>query len=227
METEQQKETPRNYLGGSRLGEECARKLQYEYENAPKSRNFKGSTLRIFKRGHNGEADMINWMRLAGFVMVTEKEDGKQLGFYTAKDPQTGNSRISGHYDGIINEAPIDMACPAIWEHKVLGAKGWRACLKHGIKKSKPVYYGQVNTYMAYSGLTENPALFTVMNADTQEIYSELVPFDAAEAQDCTDRGVQVIQATAAGERLPRSYPDEDFYLCKFCDYRESCWELV
>lgn len=224
MQALQQAERARDYLGGSRLGEDCARKLQYEYEGAPKDRQFNGRTLRIFKRGHDGEANMIEWMRQAGFLMVTENDNGGQLGFYTAvKD---GRARIRGHYDGIIHDAPVAMACPAIWENKVVGAKGWRGVQKHGVQKQYPGYYGQIQTYMAYSDLTENPALFTALNADTQEVYSELVPFDAQTAQECTDRGVQVIQATDAGERLPRPYPDEEFFKCKFCDYRETCWGL-
>ena len=37
--------------------------------------------------------------------------------------------------------------------------------------------------YRAYLELHEHPAIFTAINADTMEIYTELVPFDAALAQ--------------------------------------------
>jgi CRISPR/Cas system-associated exonuclease Cas4 (RecB family) len=50
------------------------------------------------------------------------------------------------------------------------------------------------------------------------------MPFDAKLAQECTYRGVQVLQASEAGDRIPRPYPDADFFKCKFCDYREVCW---
>lgn len=226
MQAENAQQKRRTYLGGSRLAEECARKLQYEYTGAAKSRDFPGRILRIFERGHSGESLMIRRLRLAGFEMVTEKPDGGQLGFKTAWDRKTKTHRIRGHYDGVITKAPegFDLAVPCIWEHKVLGAKGWRALVKHGLEKQYPVYAGQVATYQAYAELTDNPALFTAENADSGEVHPVLVPFNAKLAQECTDRGVQVLQAVEQGEMLPRPYPDEDFFKCKFCDYREGCW---
>ena len=79
MEAQNQAQARREYLGASRLGEECARKLQYEYTGAPKSRQFPGEVLRIFDRGHAGEAAMSKRLRLAGFEIVTETQRGGQL----------------------------------------------------------------------------------------------------------------------------------------------------
>ena len=226
MEAQNQAQARREYLGASRLGEECARMLQYEYTGAPKSRQFPGEDLRIFDRGHAGEAAMSKRLRLAGFEIVTETQRGGQLGFETA------GGRIKGHTDGIITAAPADfpMQVPAVWEHKVLGNKAWTATAKNGVRSEKPVYAGQIATYQVYFEgkfnlpLTKNPALFTAENADNGQLYAELVPFDPRLAQECSDRGVQVIQATDAGETLPRAYNSPDFYLCKFCDYAERCW---
>ena len=50
--------------------------------------------------------------------------------------------------------------------------------------------------------LTENPALFTVMNKDTSEIYYELIPFNKDLAQKTSDKGVEILKATKAGEML-------------------------
>lgn len=224
MEAENQSQKPRNYLGASRLGEECARMLQYEYMGAPKSRQFPGEVLRIFERGHTGEANMVKRLRLAGFEIVTETQRGGQLGFETA------NGRIKGHCDGVITATPIGIKVPCIWEHKVLGNKAWSAVSKNGVRKEKPIYAGQIATYQPYLEakfdlpLTENPALFTAENADNGKLYAELVPYDAKLAQDCTDRGVQVLQAVDAGETLPRAYASQDFFKCRFCDFNERCW---
>ena len=73
--------------------------------------------------------------------------------------------------------------------------------------------------------LTENPALFTVMNKDTSEIYYELVPFDKGLAQRTSDRGVEILQATKANEMLPRVASNSDYFTCKFCDFRQTCWK--
>ena len=49
-------QTPRDYLGGSRLGVPCERALQYEYAQAPKDdgAEFDGRTLRIIAAGPDG-----------------------------------------------------------------------------------------------------------------------------------------------------------------------------
>ena len=73
-------------------------------------------------------------------------------------------------------------------------------------------------------GLHEHPAIFTAVNADSMEIYAELVPFDAALAQKMSDRAVRVIQATEAGELLPRAFAEASHFECKFCSYAQRCW---
>ena len=219
---------PRTYLGGSRLGVECLRALGYEYSRTPKDpdRGFSGETYRIFDMGHDGEERMIEYLRLAGFKMVTEKPGGGQIGFAIAPHPETGEPRIAGHLDGVIVDGPEieGAAWPALWECKYLGDKGWKDTLRKGLKISKPIYYAQVQTYMAYLDLSANPCLFTAVNRNTGEIYAELVPFDALAAQTASDRGACVVSAMSPDE-LPRIGKDQTDFRCKWCDYAARCWE--
>src|SRR3546814_17845361 len=60
-----------------------------------------------------------------------------------------------------------------------------------------------MQTYMAYLGLGDYPALFTALNKDTGEIYAELVPYVPAVAQRASDKGVMGI-SSASPEDLPR-----------------------
>lgn len=209
---------PRTYLGGSRLGEECGRKLQYEYRGTP-GKPLTAKLHLIFTAGHGGEDAVAALLRAAGFDLRTHGKDGKQFGFETA------GGRIKGHIDGVICDGPAECGpYPYLWEQKFVGAKYWQAIVKHGVAKERPVYAGQIATYQAYMDLTENPALFGFANRDTGELAFERVPFDARLAQECTDRGVQVIMAEEAGELLPRPYPDADFFKCRFCDFSGGCW---
>ena len=227
MQAKQQAETPRNYLGGSRLGEECQRKLGYEYFKAPKDpgKEFKGKTLRVFERGHDGEARMAARLRLAGFTLITEKSDGSQIGFKTGWDEDGQRYKLAGNLDGVITAAPWEagLAVPALWENKVLGETSWKDTVRKGVRASKPVYYAQMQVYMAYLDLTANPGLFTAENGNTGEIYSERVPFDATEAQRASDRGVAVVSA-ASPEELPRIASTSTDFRCKFCDFAQRCW---
>jgi hypothetical protein len=225
MEAHNRQQAPRTYLGASRLGEECERKLGYEYHHHPKDegRNFKGATLRIFDRGHDAETRMADYLRRAGFTVLTEKPNGGQFGFQTAWDEQMLIYRISGHCDGVITAGPGVMAYPALWEMKALGDKGWKDTVKKGVKVSKPVYYAQMQLYMAYLGLTDNPGLFTALNGNDGRIYAELVPFDPAAAQAASDRGARVVSALTINE-LPRIGRDSTDFRCKFCDFAGACW---
>ncbi|MBX9740492.1 MAG: hypothetical protein K2X62_10480 [Beijerinckiaceae bacterium] len=224
--------SPRDYLGGSRLGHPCERALQFEFTGAPKDegRDFNGQTLRIFAIGHALEDLAVAWLRAAGVDLYTRKgnrPDGGQFGFEVAR------GRIRGHVDGIIAAGPDDLglACPALWECKTMNAKNWRACVKDGVAKSKPVYAAQIALYQAYMdasipGLASNPALFTAINKDTAELHHELVPFDADLAQRISDRGVRILQAMDAGELLPRIATSADFFECRMCSWANRCWDL-
>ena len=223
---------PRTYLGASRLGHACERALQFEFAGAPKDEgaDFGGQTLRIFEIGHQLEDLAIRWLRAAGIDLYTRRgnrPDGEQFGFSVA------GGRIRGHVDGIIADAPaaLGLRTPALWECKTMNAKNWRACVKDGVTKSKPVYAAQIAVYQAYMeasvpGISAAPAVFTAINKDTAEMHHELVPFDADLAQRMSDRAVRILQATDAGELLPRIATSRDFFECRFCPWAERCWGL-
>ena len=221
----------RTYLGASRLGVACERALQFEYAQAPKDdgRDFDGQTLRIFAAGHLFEDMAVGWLRKAGFELYTtrgNRPDGGQFGFSVA------GGRIRGHVDGIIaGGRPEGMlpGVPALWECKSLNARSWKDTVKRGVMLSKPVYAAQIAVYQAYleatvPGISQNPALFTAINKDTAELHHEPVPFDGALAQRMSDRAVRIIQATEAGELLPRLAQSSDFHECRFCSWSDRCW---
>jgi hypothetical protein len=209
----------RTYLGASRIGEPCLRRLVYEATHTPEDpdKTITGKTLRIFEAGHVFEDLSIRWMRAAGFNLRTHKKNGEQFGFATAQ------GRVRGHIDGVIVDGPsIGLAWPALWEHKALGNKGWTDFVKRGLQLSKPIYWAQVHLYMAYMELSQ--CLFTALNKDTEELWHEAVPFDPAEAQRQSDKAVDVLRAIDAQELPPRFAAHADFYLCKFCPFHDRCW---
>ncbi len=224
--------SPRDYLGGSRVGVACERALQFEFTATPKDAgsDFSGRTLRIFAMGHALEDLAIGWLRSAGIEIFTRKgnrPDGEQFGFSAA------GGRLRGHVDGIITQAPeaLGLGSPALWECKTMNAKNWRACVKDGVAKSKPVYAAQIALYQAYMeasvpGISAAPALFTAINKDTAELHHELVPFDPDLAQRMSDKAVRILQATDAGELLPRMTTNPDFFECRFCAWATRCWEM-
>jgi len=145
---ERDAQTPRDYLGASRLGVNCERALQFEYTQTPvdPGRAFSGRLLRVFEVGHQLEELVIRWLRLMGFDLYTRNARGGQFGFSVAQ------GRIKGHVDGILNSGPasLGMSYPALWECKTMNDKSWRDTVKNGVAKSKPVYAAQMAVYQAY-----------------------------------------------------------------------------
>lgn len=216
---EESKRVPRQYLGGSRLGVECLRSLQFEVMNidVDPGKEISGRIYRIFHRGHQGEEWMKVWMAQAGFVI-----GGTQDGFKLCDD------LIAGHVDGIITHGPDNFGpYPRLWECKVLGNKGISKLNNHRLKKAYPVYYAQMQIYMAAMDLDINPGLFTALSADTMSIYAESIDFDGEYAQQTYTRGERVIRACQDGFYLPRISQDRDFFVCKMCNWQNKCHAMT
>jgi len=206
-------ENSRHYLGASAIGAECLRKVQYDWQVAPVHLS---RTLDIFARGHFLEEMSRQHLLRCGFKFAP----AERLGFSAA------DGLFRGHADGIIVAGPElpGFAYPSLWEHKGLNSRGWRAIERDGLERAYPQYAAQVWLYQAYLDVTENPALFTVTNADTCERLHLLVLFNAEQAQAWSDRAVAVIEATRAGELLPRGFNDSTDWHCRMCGHTTRCW---
>jgi hypothetical protein len=208
-------EPPRPYLGASIVGSDCLRKVQYDWWCKPA---HPARVREIFARGHYFEAQSRERLIAAGFKFSPPE----RLAFSAV------DGLLRGHADGIITAGPNlpgeDLAFPFLWEHKCVNAKNWRALERDGLEKTFPQYAAQVSLYQAYLDLN-NSALFTALNADTCERLHSLVPFNAERAQLWSDRAVTVIEATRAGELLPRNFDDPQDWHCRMCSHRERCWE--
>jgi hypothetical protein len=207
-------ELPRPYLGASIIGHECARRIQFDWWCKP---TLPARTREIFERGHYFEERTRQHLKAIGFKFAPLKA----LAFIAL------DGAFRGHADGIIIHGPdlpgAYLIYPFVWEHKALNGRGWREVERDGLGKNHLQYLAQVSLYQAYLDVT-NPALFTATNADTCERLHFLVPFDAERAQAWSDRAVNIIEATRAGELLPRAFDDPDDWRCRMCPHKERCW---
>lgn len=228
LEQHRDQETPRHYLGASRLGVECLRALQYEYLHTPKDAGqaFSPRLLRIFEAGHVFESLMLRWLTRAGLTIKTHTPSGEPYGF-SALD-----GRLRGHVDGIITSLPkvLNVTGPVLWECKSLKHSEFLGLVKKGVHVAKPVYAAQMAIYQAYMeahfvGLSENPALFSAIDKDTAQIHIEWVTFDGELAQRVSDKALNIIEASDINERLPRVAKDASFYQCRLCAWQTRCWQ--
>jgi hypothetical protein len=219
------KEESRNYLGASVVGHDCERHVQFHLLAArgevsrptPEPR-----ILRIFDRGNVYEDKCRALLSQAGFVF----EPGK-LTWPDMVEEQAGfeefDGRFKGHIDGQINRGPdTTMVYPLLWEHKCLGNKGFTKLEKDKLKEYSNTYFGQCQIYMHYMKLGN--CLFSATNADTMEIYHELIPYDEDYANGLLGRVAHVLMVTDAGEMVPRCTQDRNLFTCKWCDFAGECW---
>src|SRR5215831_754246 len=204
-------ELPRPYLGASIVGHDCLRRIQYDWWIKPE---LPARTREIFDRGHYFEERARRLLIAAGFKFAPS----------TAIAFTAVGGALRGHADGIIIHGPALQGTyviyPLIWEHKCVKGTSWREIERAGLEKKHSKYLAQVALYQAYLNIT-NPALFTVTNADTCEWLHFFVPFDAERAQLWSDRALNIIGATRAGELLPHGYDDPKDWHCRVCAHRE------
>ena len=206
-------EQTRGYLGASAIGHECLRRVQFDWMFDP---DHPARLRDIFDRGHYFEARSREHFIRAGFKFASDD----RLRFTALA------GLLSGHADGIFVDGPKirDIAYPCLWEHKAVNAKGWRALDRDGLEKAYPQYGAQVSLYQHFLGVDANPAIFTAVNADTCERVHLLVPYDAGTTRATLMRAKTVIEATQAGELLPRFTTDPNNWRCRLCGHRERCW---
>ena len=211
----------RDYLGVSILGYGCLRKIQYSWKNAAPDSPHSAKTLRIFQRGHLFEEMVATYLRNAGFELITEKT--RKL-----EDPPLDfmEGNFGGHTDGIIVSGPAieGLSYPFLWENKAVGVKSWTNLIREvPLREKDNTYAVQIAVYQAMLGLP-NPALFTVVNSNTMEIHCEFVELETEYAQKALDRACLIL-SSAKNELLPRVSNDSDYFECKMCSYRNTCWE--
>jgi hypothetical protein len=134
---------PRPHLGASMLGGVCERRIWLSFRWAVQPK-FSGRILRLFRRGHQEEANIIKDLRAIGvMVKPVDTQDGVNFG-----------SHVSGSIDAIIDggvpEAPTKRH---IGEFKTHSLKSFNDVEAKGVEKSKPEHYAQMQVYMHGTGI--------------------------------------------------------------------------
>jgi len=201
-------EVPRSHLGASTLGHVCDRWLWLSFRWAVQP-TFPGRILRLFRRGHQEEANIISDLRSIG-MDVREVSSQHRVDF---------GSHVSGSLDAIINKGvPEAPNSKHIAEFKTHSKKSFDALAKDGVEKSKPEHFVQMQVYMAGTGIDR--ALYLAVCKDDDRIYTERVKFDKDVALPAIERG----QRIALTDRMPEPISsDASWYQCKFCDAHEFC----
>ena len=205
---EAKSEVPRSHLGASTLGHACDRWLWLSFRWAVQP-SFPGRILRLFRRGHEEETNIINDLRAIG-MDVRKVSSQHRVDF---------GSHVSGSLDAIIDSGvPEAPKTKHVAEFKTHSKKSFDALVKDGVEKSKPEHFVQMQVYMAGTGLDR--ALYLAVCKDDDRIHTERVKLD----KDVADKAVRRGHYIALSDRMPQPLStDPSWYQCKFCDAQEFC----
>lgn len=219
---------PRNYLGMSGIGNECLRAQWFNWRWCTKKKII-ARLNRIFTRGHLEEESIIMDLTSIG-VDVFRRAGGKTV-------PMTGRigetqetlhgfeNHAKGHPDGRLLGVIESPKTEHLLEIKTMKDTKFTNLCKatatrdygEGIRKSFPVYFGQLTRYMDKMKLKR--ALFIATNKDTQSRKYIRVKIDKKLAMVLREREENIVMS-----QLPpvRKYKPEHFQ-CTWCDHHEMC----
>lgn len=225
------KEGFRTHLGASLVGAECARAIWYGFRWTTKG-DHTGRLMRLFNRGHLEEARFIAILLTIGCTVYQQDENGKQFRISGA------DGHFGGSGDGVVIGLPeLATGTAALAEFKTHSEKSfielagtlkeWREYCNDpehlvfpgkGVREAKFEHFVQMQVYMRKMGLS--CALYMAVNKNTDDLYAEIIPLDAAIADQYIDRGEKIVWLKEAPKGISNS---AGFFKCRFCDHNPVC----
>jgi hypothetical protein len=201
----------RTYLGGSAIGDECERKLWYNFRWAKKP-EFIGRMHRLFNYGHRLEDVLVDELRDAGITVYQHDEDGEQFAMKAVR------GHFGGHADGKGIGFPGKENVMHLLEFKSHNHKSFAKLEKEGVRKSKPIHFAQCQVYMGLLGLER--AYYLAENKDNSDLYEEYIDFDEVVFKSLGTKAKRIIESPVAPDRLSES---PAFWICRWCDFKDIC----
>jgi hypothetical protein len=202
------KEPPRDYLGGSEIGEECCRRLWYSFRKVGQA-VFEGRMLRLFDTGKREEDRIIADLRAAGVEV-------------SAPTPQWRFTACNGHFSiGLDGTCLGLLEAPKTWhvlECKTHNLKSFDDLEKNGVEKSKPQHFAQCQVGMGLAELDR--AVYIAQCKNDDRLYLERLDFEPPTFKALMLKSQRIIDSDSAPDRIGK---DASFFKCKFCPFVDNC----
>ena len=206
-------ENYRQYLGASAIGSECLRKVQFDWMCDPQ---FPARIKDIFARGHFFEEVTRQHLIAAGFKFAPARAARIQSSRWSFPRPRRRDHHRRATAAGV--SYPVSLGTQVSQRQGLAGDRARRpdralcGLRRAGLRSIRPISTSPTRRCSASSMPTPASACISWCRSTP----SWHRPY--------SDRAVMVIEATRAGELLPRVTDDPDDWRCKMCSHRERCW---
>ena len=200
-------------LGASGIGEECLRKIWMDWRGYDVV-DFDGRMLRLFETGNLQEERIVSDLKNAGYQVYEKDSNGEQFTF----TDKTGHFVVKT--DGVIKGIPSAENTPHVLEVKTHNKKSFEELEKKGVVISKPMHYYQVQAGMLFSGIERG--LYLALSKDNEAFYVRRIKPDAHTQNDILKRIDILVNAEIRPARIGES---DEAYPCRWCDFKEVCFD--
>lgn len=204
-------QTPSRFIPYSAIGNKCGRAIQYSWHWAS-SGFINKRTKRIFDLGNALEAMIVADLEAHGMIVTRQQEN--VFGFAGV---------WKGKIDGVITKVPGAPVVEHLLEIKTMNDKNFKAIVKEGLKKSKPGYYAQIQSYMKKLNLTR--ALLVCYNKNDSSYYLERIKADYEYQEELSHKETIIATSESLLPKIGNGSPS--WYECKFCNNWGVCWGEV
>lgn len=220
VEREQRDEERRQYLGASMIGDPCARKIWYEYNNYPRD-EISHIGLMAAQSGYFAEEITAKRLQsIEGIELITHNRHNKQIGF------SAFDGKFKGHVDGLITGLLQAPKRQHIWEHKDKDHKKFNEFKntkekfgeKNALENWNIIYFAQAQIYMHF--LQCDRHYMTVSYAGGRKYESCRTEYQPEKAAQYIERAEKILNAT---QEPPRISDKRDFFMCRWCQFKDIC----
>lgn len=199
----------------STLADECARKLFYDFRWVSDQEKIEGRTLRIFETGNIEEERWLENLRKIGCEVVDRADDGNQIRV----------NLCGGHVGGYLDCEVLGLPeAPKTWhvgEIKSHNLKSFTALKRDGVRKSKPLHFGQIQTYMHARG--RDRGIYLAVCKDNDELYAERLHLDVDYVLRLLARAERIIESSEPPRKLHEDPSAKMAFACSWCKHADVC----